>query len=83
MLYFRNKLTHRISEMVLRKGSKADWQERLLRELVEIDSYFRETSGMLNKHVDCWLEKVGLSRKKLVEIAFKLYPDFSSSEVRG
>lgn len=83
MLYFRNELTHRISDMVLRKGAKVDWQERLLKELVEIDSYFRETSGMLNKYVDQWLEGVGLSRRKLVEIAFKLYPGFSPGGVRG
>lgn len=74
MLYFRNELAHRISDMVLTKAAERGWRRRLARELLEISSYFREAVNMLDEYVDAYLHSIGVPRERLMEIGCMLYP---------
>jgi len=65
MLYFRNRLVHHISNMILLAARKPRWRARVIRELAEIEGYFHATSREIDKMLDDWLHSTGLSRKKV------------------
>lgn len=74
MLYFRNELTHRISQMILLAATRCEWEARMIEELSEISQMFRETKALLEPFIeDCW-KRLGCSDEKMREVMYRLYP---------
>lgn len=73
MLFFRNELAHRISDTILGKALEPDWRRRLVTELLEIESYFRETNQSLEHYIDEWLEANGFSKQQIISIGMGVY----------
>lgn len=73
MLYFRNELAHRIAEMLLRKALDPGWHNRLVTELLEIESCFRETNARLECYLDEWLNANGYKKELLVSMGKAIY----------
>ena len=78
MLYFRNSLAHRISETVLGEALDPGWCLRVVTELSDIESYFRETNGLLECYVDEWLHANGYKKEKLFSIGKAIYKGLGS-----
>jgi hypothetical protein len=74
MLYFRNDLAHRISDLVLRAAQRAQWEEKVLTELTDITEYFRETREMLEPYAAEWFAKHAVSEHELLTKALAMYP---------
>lgn len=76
MIYFRNELAHRISNFIISKTSSIEWHDGIMRELGEIESFFEETNELLSPYVEACYKKLNLSKEKINEIAFSIYPHF-------
>lgn len=74
LLFFRNELTHRISEMILHAGHEVAWEERVLKELADIQSYFDEVTPFLRPYMDSFRDKIGIGEDRMRELVKKLYP---------
>ncbi len=82
MLYFRNRLVHRISDDMLLAALKPGWKDRLIRELGEIEGYFHETNSEIEKMLGDWLVSNGLSWDKLQELATLIWRDVQENVAR-
>jgi len=71
-LFFRNRLTHQISDDVVSLHINGDGKEKLVTELEEIKGYFIETKVELDKMVDLWLDKKGIDRSIIHDAAMSL-----------
>lgn len=74
LLFFRNELAHRISETILYASREITWEERVIRELTDIQSFFDEVKPLLQPYVDSFQEKIGISEARILELAKTLYP---------
>ena len=80
MLYFRNELTHRVSEQVVAACRTAKWEETFIAEMFEITTYFRETNDALRPYTTEWFLKNGLCESEVIEKAITLYPGVRGSD---
>jgi hypothetical protein len=75
MVYFRNELAHRISDIVFNAiGGKGEWHEKIIIELSEIESYFAETDELLSPYFQECYEITNTSKETLLNIAQAIYP---------
>ena len=80
MLYFRNELTHRISDMFLNANHHPQWESRLIEEIQNISTYFSETRALLDPYSKAYLDRAGLTPERLVTIGKALYPNIKFPE---
>lgn len=74
MVYFRNELAHRISNLMILGAKSYEWHETVIAELNEIDSYFKETIEMLSPYIKECYKKMNLTEEKINEMAFVVNP---------
>ena len=76
MLYFRNKLTHRISDMVLNAANRqTQWTSRLVEEIENISTYFSETCALLEPYSKEWMDGKGITQERLDKVWARLFPN--------
>jgi len=68
-LFFRNRLTHQISDDIVSSHINGDEENKLITELEEIKGYFIETKLELDKLVDYWLD---IDRSIIHDVAMSL-----------
>lgn len=74
MIYFRNELAHRISNLIILRAKSYEWHEAVIKELGEIDSYFKETREMLSPYIKECHKKLNVTEEKINKIAFVINP---------
>lgn len=74
MVYFRNELAHRASEIIARAATYSEWHERAINEFSEIESFFLETKLLLSPYSEKCYEITKVSKEKVYEIAYSMYP---------
>ena len=79
MVFFRNDLAHRISDTLTRAAAKDDWCDRVIRELTEIEGYFRETDELLNPYMERCHRITKTTYADLRRIAERIYPGMRRS----
>jgi hypothetical protein len=77
MLYFRNDLTHRISNSMLFAARERDWDTKLLQELSEIAQMFVETRQLLKPYSEKWLAENQINMNEMVLKLLAFYPGIS------
>ena len=79
MVFFRNELAHRISNMIFRRAAGADWHERIIQELIHIDGFFRDTIALLSPYTDNCHRILGVTELQLRRIASRVYPGLADA----
>lgn len=74
MLYFRNELVHRISNMILLAATKENWETPLINELIEISEMFNNTQKLLEPFMAEYRSKVGMPEEAMLDLGRRLYP---------
>jgi len=80
MIYFRNELAHRISNFIVSTASSHKWHDEVISELAEIESFFEETNELLSPYIEACYKKLNISKEKMNEIAFSLYPHLKRND---
>lgn len=79
MVFFRNDLAHRISSMIFSRAADADWHDKIIQELIDIDSFFKETIALLNPYMENCYRVLGVTNSQLHSIAGRVYPGLSAA----
>lgn len=74
MVYFRNELAHRASEIIACAATHIEWHERAIAEFGEIESYFLEAKLLLLPYFEKCYEITKVSKERIYEIARSMYP---------
>jgi len=74
MLYFRNDLAHRISDLILCAARQEQWEEKVFTELTDITEYFRETREMLEPYAAEWFARHSISKHEVLTKVLAMYP---------
>ncbi len=68
-LFFRNRLTHKISDDIFYSYLETDGKNKLVLELDEVTSFFNESNNEVRRMTDEWLNLKGIKKSQLVEVA--------------
>lgn len=74
MLYFRNELTHRISDSILWATSEHEWEDRVIGKLSEWTFMFRETKELLESYSAEWFRRQDINQQQLLARALVFHP---------
>jgi hypothetical protein len=74
LLYFRNELTHRISDTICNAAMKAHWHEKVTTELNEISGYFADCRPLLQPHMAACQAELGLTDERIEELVLATFP---------
>lgn len=69
LLFYRNLLTHRISDFIINKAINPNLYETVINELEEIRGYFIEVKPLLEPYMSAARSKLGVSKEQLLEMA--------------
>lgn len=74
-VFFRNELAHRISDTIISAALQENWEEKVIVELNDICGYFSDSIALLRPYKTKFVEMLGLTDKKLLDIVYAVYPD--------
>ena len=76
MLFSRNELTHRISDMALNAADRhTQWTSRLIEEIENISTYFSETCALLEPYSKEWMDGKEITQERLDKVGARLFPN--------
>ncbi len=74
MVFFRNELAHRISDMIVCRAATKDWHDKIVRQLIDIDIDFRNTNRLLTPYIENCYHVLGVTEQQLGDIARRVFP---------
>ncbi|MDO9014738.1 MAG: hypothetical protein Q7U84_08190 [Polynucleobacter sp.] len=74
LLFFRNELAHRVSDIIIDATTQSNWEEDVVKELEDIHSYFVDFKPLLQPYLNTFQAKVGVTEVQMLELIRKVYP---------
>lgn len=77
-VFFRNELAHRVSDMIIWRAAEADWHDKVIQELIDMDAIFRDANELLNPYMEHSYRFLGLTKHRFRQIAQRACPGLES-----
>lgn len=74
MVFFRNELVHRVSDAICRAAINSDWRDKVIKEMIEIETMFGETDALLGPYMERCHRITRTTDADLRQITERLYP---------